>query len=260
MKDLRDLKSRYEFQLDNKQLVLLFAGMIVILILAFILGTLFGRNLYSAKTAEAPQTAAAAPAPAGPAPSPGGTAMESGTTVAPLTPEEKEKQALVKELESQKLPRPAPGSAPAAPAKPAPGAAKKPAPATPAKPGPATPAKPAAPGKTAALTPAPALGARVPSPAPSPPAKPEPAPLPPSHAGAYCIQIAASQNAGEADALKAKLADKKFEAYVVKAEVPGKGTFYRVRVGHYKDRAQADKALKIFKSHEPTYRSAYVTK
>ena len=33
-----------------------------------------------------------------------------------------------------------------------------------------------------------------------------------------------------------------------------------VFVGHYKDRAQADKALKIFKSHEPAYKSAYVTK
>jgi cell division protein FtsN len=229
--------------LDNKQLVLLFAGMIVILILAFILGTLFGRNLYSAKTAEAPTPAATAPAPPAPAPGPGGTAAGQETATAPLSPEEKEKQTLVKELEAQKLPSPAPATAPAA-GKPAPGA-------------PATPAKPAAPTKTAAVTPAPAP---TKPPKPEPPAKPGPAPLPSSHAGPYCIQVAASQNAGEADALKAKLADKKFEAYVVKAEIPGKGTFYRVRVGHYKDRAQAEKALRIFKSHEPAYKSAFVSK
>ena len=227
MKDLRDLKSRYEFQLDNKQLVLLFAGMIVILILAFILGTLFGRNLYSAKTAEAPATVATAPGPPGPAPSPGGAAAEEGTAAAPVSPEEKEKQALVKELEAQKLPSPPPGAAPPAP------------------------------GKTVAAAP---VGPATKTAKPEPALKPEPSPQPSSHAGPYCIQVASNQNPGEADALKAKLADKKFEAYVVKAEIPGKGTFYRVRVGHYKDRAQADKALKIFKSHEPAYKSAYVTK
>jgi len=250
MKDLRDLKSRYEFQLDNKQLVLLFAGMIVILILAFILGTLFGRNLYSSKVAETPPATAAAPQ--GPAPSPGGTAAEEGTPAAPVSQEEKEKKALVKELEAQKLPSPPPGAAPATPGKPAPGAPAQPGPAAPA-----APAKPPLPGKTvAAVPPGPASKTQKPQPA----TKPEPSPLPASRSGPYCIQIAASQNAGEADALKAKLADKKFEAYVVKADVPGKGTFYRVRVGHYKDRAQADKALRIFKAHEPAYKSAYVTK
>jgi len=258
MKDLRDLKSRYEFQLDNKQLVLLFAGMIVILILAFILGTLFGRNLYSSKAAETPQATAAAPQ--GPAPSPGGTAAEEGTPAAPVSPEEKEKQALVKELEAQKLPSPPPGAAPATPGKPAPGALAKAAPAAPAKPGPAAPAaptKPPLPGKTvAAVPPGPASKTRKPEPA----MKLEPSPLPASSSGPYCIQVAASQNRGEAESLKAKLAEKKFAAYVVKAEVPGKGTFYRVRVGHYKDRAQAEKALRIFKSHEPTYKDAFVSK
>jgi cell division protein FtsN len=249
MKDLRDLKSRYEFQLDNKQLVLLFAGMIVILILAFILGTLFGRNLYSAKTAEAPATVATAPGPPGPAPSPGGAAAEEGTPAAPVSPEEKEKQALVKELEAQKLPSPPPGAAPPAPGKPAPGA--------PAKPGPAAPAKSAVPGKTVAAAP---VGPATKTPKPEPALKPEPSPLPASSSGPYCLQISASRNRAEADALKAKLAEKKFDAYVVKAEVPGKGTFFRVRVGHYKDKAQAEKALRIFKSHEPTHQDAFVSK
>jgi len=234
MKDFRDLKSRYEFQLDNKQLVLLFAGMIVILILAFILGTLFGRNLYSMKTAEGPTPAATQPAPATPVPGEAGTAAGETAPGAPASPEEKEKLALMKELEAQKLPSAGPGT-------PKPGA-----PGPPAKTG-----TPAPPGKPAGETPAPTKTAK---------AETEPSPLPPSSSGPYCIQVAASQKKEEAETLKGKLAEKKFEAYVVKAEVPGKGTFFRVRIGHYKSKAQADKALRIFKSREPGHKEAFVTK
>lgn len=217
MRNLRDLKSRYEFQLDNKQLVLLFAGMVVILILAFILGTLFGKNLYSMKTGEEAAPALAEPAPEAPAPLAAGTAEPETGPVAIASPEEQEKQKLMKELEAQKLP-----SAPPAPAAPAPSAKTE----TASKPEPAA----------------------------------EPMPAPVSGAGPYTIQLAASPNRPEAEALKGKLLEKKYDAYLVKVEIPGKGLWYRVRVGHYQSREQADKALRIIKAREPQYQDAFVTK
>lgn len=222
MRDLREVKSRYEFQLDNKQLVFLFAGMVVILILAFLLGTLFGKNLYSIK--------AAAPAPAVEPAVEAPLALEGASAEAPagVSPEEQAAKKLMAELAEQKLPSAPPG-------------------------GPASPPTPAK--KTEASAPAaPATPTSVP-----PAREPEPAPQTVG-AGPYTIQLAASQNREEAEALKNKLVDKKYDAYVLKVEIPGKGLWYRVRVGHYQSREQAEKALRIIKSREPQYSDAFVTK
>ena len=77
--------------------------------------------------------------------------------------------------------------------------------------------------------------------------KPEPAkaavPATPSAvepAGAgFAIQVAALKEASEADAIVKKLAGKGYPAYVV---TPQKGapSMYRVRVGKYKERREAD--------------------
>jgi photosystem II stability/assembly factor-like uncharacterized protein len=58
----------------------------------------------------------------------------------------------------------------------------------------------------------------------------------------YTIQVASPTSAAEANAIVADLQAKGIEAYWVKAEVPGKGTRYRVRLGRFKSLAEAKDA------------------
>jgi DedD protein len=64
---------------------------------------------------------------------------------------------------------------------------------------------------------------------------------------AYTIQVASVKNAGDADRLVAKLKKKGFHSYRAIGKVPGKGIWYRVRVGEYKSRASARYTLNKLK-------------
>jgi cell division septation protein DedD len=82
------------------------------------------------------------------------------------------------------------------------------------------------------------------TPAPKPeapaPAKPAPAPTTPEPSGSgFAIQVAALKEVSEADAIVKRLASKGYPAYVV-APAKGAPAMYRVRVGKYKDRREAD--------------------
>ncbi len=59
----------------------------------------------------------------------------------------------------------------------------------------------------------------------------------------YFVQAGSFQNADDAEKLKAKLALSGMEASVQKADVPGKGVWYRVRLGTYKGLAEANAAI-----------------
>lgn len=75
------------------------------------------------------------------------------------------------------------------------------------------------------------------------PPKPAPTPGPPAvktpSGGNLTIQIGSFNDQGQANARAAKLKDAGAEARVVKAEIPGKGTWYRVQVGGFKSREEA---------------------
>jgi cell division septation protein DedD len=47
----------------------------------------------------------------------------------------------------------------------------------------------------------------------------------------FAVQVAAVQTRAEAEALASNLRARGLSVYWVKAEVPGKGTYYRVRIG-----------------------------
>lgn len=112
-----------------------------------------------------------------------------------------------------------PKAAPAAPAKSEPVAAKAPSPAPTQSPV-AAPAKPAV------------------TPAPAEPAKPKAAA---KAKDSYTIQISSFQDEAQANQLKSELKRKGYDdAYVQKASVQGKGTWYRVRVGHFKTKDSAN--------------------
>jgi DedD protein len=65
--------------------------------------------------------------------------------------------------------------------------------------------------------------------------------------GQYCLQVASLPSREEAEKLSSKLAAKGFAARVIEADPAGKGHVYRIRVGSYATREEAEAAVKAFK-------------
>ncbi|MBU8897031.1 SPOR domain-containing protein [Corallococcus sp. M34] len=65
--------------------------------------------------------------------------------------------------------------------------------------------------------------------------------------GAFSLQLSAFQNRPEADRFAARLRDRGYAPYIVPAEVPGKGTWYRVRMGSFASKEAAGRYLADFK-------------
>lgn len=65
--------------------------------------------------------------------------------------------------------------------------------------------------------------------------------------GAFSIQVAASQSRPDAEAKVARLKERGYAPYIVTAEVPGKGTWFRVRVGSFPTREAASHYLDDFR-------------
>jgi len=59
----------------------------------------------------------------------------------------------------------------------------------------------------------------------------------------YTIQVAAFKAAGDADKLVAELTQKGFSAYRAIGKIPGKGIWYRVRVGEFNTKAEAGSTI-----------------
>jgi len=93
--------------------------------------------------------------------------------------------------------------------------------------------------------PLPAATGPTPTPAPAPQAAapPPPAPRPaPAAEPAFAIQVGSSQDPAEAARIAEKF--KAQRARVVAADIPGKGRWYRVRVGAFDDRPSAEAYLR----------------
>ena len=105
---------------------------------------------------------------------------------------------------------------------------------------------------------------RPPEPVPSPPAaQPEPIaqevePAPPSPTseqppaavgvkGTFTLQLMATQTREEAVRFVAKLKDRGYASYIVQVDLPGKGTWFRVRMGNFPTREAASGYLQDFK-------------
>jgi len=59
----------------------------------------------------------------------------------------------------------------------------------------------------------------------------------------FTVQVAAFKAAGDADKLVAELTQKGFSAYRAIGKIPGKGIWYRVRVGEFSTKAEADSTI-----------------
>ena len=67
--------------------------------------------------------------------------------------------------------------------------------------------------------------------------------VPPPAAGAgsgFVVQVAAVRQKSEADAIRGRLSSKGYPAFVTTASTPGSPTTYRVRVGKYPSKREAD--------------------
>jgi cell division septation protein DedD len=121
----------------------------------------------------------------------------------------------------------------------------------PAEPGPSAPQAAAAaeprPAAKAEAKPEPAVEPKVAvKPAAKPEAKPEAkvARAEPAAKVAYVVQVVATPSKAEADRLAGKLKD--YSPRVEETDVPGKGRLYRVRVGAFGSKPEAEKFLKTF--------------
>ncbi|WP_434390651.1 SPOR domain-containing protein [Melittangium boletus] len=65
--------------------------------------------------------------------------------------------------------------------------------------------------------------------------------------GAFTLQLSAFQNRPEAERFASKLRDRGYAPFIVPAEVPNKGTWYRVRMGSFPSKDAASRYLADFK-------------
>ena len=229
----------HEIQLNGKQLVFLFMSVTIVSVVVFLLGVLVGRNVRSAQDLER-QAAVSATEPtadhlppgppaapvsmsgssATPSATPGGGDGPVATTgqvpTGELRPDPPSAvRAAERKADTATTSTPAVVSEPVA-AKPAP------VPVVPqAKPSPVTDAQ-----AVAANTPRPAS---VASPAPRTGAPPD----------GWVVQVAALNDRGEADEIARRLVSKGYGAFVV-APASGNPAVYRVRVGTFKTKSEAD--------------------
>ena len=200
-----------EIQLSGKALVFLFMAVTVIAVGIFLMGLLVGRGVLAARGPAGAESEAAREVEPPPPP-----ATTSASSTLPATANEKLSYAErlgAPEPAKEQLKAQAPPAPPEIP--PTPKSER------------AAPASAPAAAKTATKT------------APSPsPAAPVSASTEPAGAG-FAIQVAAIRERDEADVMVKRLAGKGYPAYVV-APASGAPTVFRVRVGKYKDRREAD--------------------
>jgi DedD protein len=219
----RPTRERFEFSLDARQVAAVILGSLGALGLAFFLGHTLGQRVTERPAAVV--RAPAVPAPADPlavldqAPRPDG-----GEVPAQLSFHETLTSARPPQ---DKLPPPPPSpSVPVAAVAVASAATKA-----------ASSAADASPPKPVAVV----------APPPKPIAAVPPAPKPavaaaPAGKGAWVVQVGSTQDRTEAERIAARFATR--APRVVAADVPGKGRWYRVRLGSFETREAADRYLR----------------
>jgi DedD protein len=65
--------------------------------------------------------------------------------------------------------------------------------------------------------------------------------------GGFTLQLSASQSKAEADKFAGRLKDQGYAPYIIQADVPGRGTWYRVRMGSFASKEAATRYLQDFR-------------
>jgi DedD protein len=214
----------HEIQLNGKQLVFLFMAATVVSVVIFLCGVMVGRGVRAQQggvaaselgqppaVEETPRSEPSAPVRgAAPAPAPAAAAAPASGTQPPEPAEDG--SDYYKQLTASEAEAKAKVAPPANDSRPAEKAADKRADPPPPAPGSASP-------------PAAVTGA------------------------GFVVQIAALRDRAEADAIVKRLAGKGYQAFVVNP-VPGKPPVYKVQVGRFPERGDAEKVAVRLKSEE----------
>jgi len=243
LRDIERWRDKIEVRLDNRQVFFLFFGSALVACMLFVLGVIVGKRLESRGRAVSPEIedplALLDKVATSPRPAQSGVTFPQalfGPASKASTDKHAQKNAIATNAEDESashktlaLAKPSEGSA-LAPAATPPTAENKPAPAKPA-------AK--ADSKTAAAVVAEKSSEPVPSKAkPADVKESKPAVIPTVAAagdskskGRYSLQLSSFQDKSEAETFAQKFEGER--PYMVVSEIPGKGTWYRVRVGDY---------------------------
>jgi DedD protein len=224
----------HEIQLSGKQLVFLFMATTVVSVVIFLCGVLVGRGVprqagagaVEAAGEAAPETDVASAA-----------AADSSVPTPAETQPTSEPNLSYPERLSQTPPPEKLGAQNASPAPDKAAAAAK----TQAQPPPAEATPPPA------SPPAPTETARAATPPPTPVAAPEPAK---PAGGKWTVQVAALKQRSEAETIARRLQTKGYLAYVVSPGGAGGVQMFRVRVGSYTDRAEAERVMRRLAQEE----------
>jgi septal ring-binding cell division protein DamX len=220
-----------EIQLNGKQLVFLFMAATVVLVVTFLFGLLVGRGAPGrTETAGTPGEVVAdravAPLPENPPPAAPATGTQAANKAEPGAEELSYAERLLRDTPPEEKLKPS--------------ARATPEPAPPA---------PAVQEPVAAQPPPPRPAATPPAPAPARTASSGPQPSDPRGPG-FAVQVSISETRKEADQLASQLIAKGYPAFVVD---PVKGTpkqIYRIRVGKYKTRRDAEEVLGRLEKNE----------
>jgi len=226
VRDAERFKDKIEVSLDSRQVFFIFFGGAVIACVVFVLGVMVGKRLESReRVAHRAATSAQV--------DPLAALDELGADEQAEGKGDDLAFAAALAADAKKSAAPAPAAAPTPPPKPAP-----------------IPSAPAAA-------------------APTPPAAKEPAKDKESKESKepkegkekkskFTLQISSFQERAEADALIARLSGIGYKPYLVMSNVPDKGVFFRVRIGEYGSKSDAQDAKAEFEKKQ--HLLAYVTK
>jgi cell division protein FtsN len=221
MRDADKLHEKIELSLDNGQVVSLVIGSLVVMGVVFVLGVMVGKSLATQPPGEPRDPLAA---------------LDRAAETPPKPPAKPAELTYQHELVQPSPPPTLDGPKPGVPNVPTPAEPRKPDPA----PAVVAVAKPEPKPEPVVAPPKPEPKPEPKKPDPVVVKKPEPKPVAPPTSG-YTIQVAASQDRKEADLVIAKLKGAGMAPYVVEADVAGKGHYFRVRVGSFTGKAEAEK-------------------
>jgi DedD protein len=236
----------HEIQLNGKQLVFLFMAATVVSVVIFLCGVLVGRGVRVERAAVAENTVVASvaettPTPTPPPPAPPATPAVGSDPRAAAPPPPVDDLSYFNRLEKEKTPReelkPAAVQKPAAPK-----ASEPPAKRREAEP----PAKPREPESAAKAR---GDDRRPPPLKESPPERAVSAPAAEPAGAGYAVQIAALNVRDEAEAIAKRLSSKGYAAYVL-APASGGPSIYRVRIGKFPSRREAESIAAKLKKEE----------
>jgi len=229
------MNGKYQFSFDNRHVVSGLVAAAVVLGAVFVLGVLVGKKVaLDQRAAQAPDLL---------------SALDDKTAAIekPTTPTLTFQEELTK---SSPTPSTPPVTSPAPTA-----AVIQPAAETPTR---ATPGAVDAMQELAVVPPPsdpararyPAPQARSPAPIKAPLAKPE------AKSASFTLQLSSTQTRADANRFAARLRQKGYTPTVVEAQVPGRGTWYRVRLGNFPSRETATRFLSDFRRE--TQLDAYI--